>query len=278
MAITKEVNEVISLAKEFAMNKIKGNQFSEIDTHNFFKGFIEIFSQMNELIDIEKMKDLIQPNFQVIYMLMKANKNKEINCLVFALDEDDFIMKNIHSLTAIKEFLMKNEINIKNDRLILKIGTDFYYAEIFDGRSFEYESMCCGNCNHTILTDFRAKKIPEKFLQKVKYIPDIEIDYKTNKEELKFIICDKCLNLNINEDIVRVLEDTNISYTYVINNKEVKISGNLYHDIKMYFWQTQKDPINIIFDTSYKEELKKYLDEEELEQVSKIIETIQNRE
>jgi len=162
------------------------------------------------------------------------------------------------------------KINIKNDKLIIKIDTDFYYAEIFDGRSFKYESMRCGNCNHSVLTDFRAKKIPEKFLQKVTYTPDVEVDYKTNKEELKFIICDKCLNIYINENIVRVLKDTNISYTYIINNKEVKISGNLYHDVEMYFWQTQKEPINIILDSSYEEELKKYFNKEELKEIEYI--------
>lgn len=125
MAITNDLNEVISLAKESAMDKIKGNQFFERDTHNFFKGFIEIFNQMNETIGIEKMKDLIQPNFQAIYMLIKANKDKEINCLAYALDENDFIMKNIHSLTAIKESLIKKEIDIyeKNSQLNMQLCT-----------------------------------------------------------------------------------------------------------------------------------------------------------
>ena len=163
------------------------------------------------------------------------------------------------------------KINIENDRLIIKIGTDFYYAEIFyDDRSFEYQSMRCGNCKHSIFTEFIAKKIPDRFLQKVKYTPDIEIDYKANKEEFKFIICDKCLNININEDVVGVIDDGNISYTYLINDKKIDITDKLHSVIMLFFLQTQKNPINIILDSSYEEELKKYLNAEELKEIEYI--------
>lgn len=105
MAITKELQELIELAKETSINKIKGNEYYERDTLIFFNGLDGILNNINELIDIEKMKDLIQPKFEPIYMLMKASKNKEINHLVFALDKDDFIMKNIHILTVLEEII-----------------------------------------------------------------------------------------------------------------------------------------------------------------------------
>ena len=105
MGISKDLSKVIELSKEFAISEIHGQKYYEKDTPEFFNALIGILNGINEDIDIEKMTELIQPNFEAIYMLMKASKNKEINCHVYALDEDGFRLRNAHSLNALKIIL-----------------------------------------------------------------------------------------------------------------------------------------------------------------------------
>ena len=49
---------------------------------------------------------------------------------------------------------------LKKDRIVIGLNQGLYSAEIFNhNRSFEYESMCCGKCNHKIFTEFYADLI-----------------------------------------------------------------------------------------------------------------------
>lgn len=102
MSMTKDLHEVLLLAKEDSLCKVKNNKYFEQSTIEFFDGIFEVLNNMmNDVIDTEKMEDFCALNFQLIYMLMKANK--KLKHLTFCLDEDEFVMKNMHRLTSIKQ-------------------------------------------------------------------------------------------------------------------------------------------------------------------------------
>ncbi|MEV9477467.1 hypothetical protein ACOTVS_09965 [Aliarcobacter butzleri] len=162
---------------------------------------------------------------------------------------------------------------IKNDRIILELNPGLYTAEIFDyNRSFKYESMCCGNCKHKIFTEFYANLISKEVVKKANFTPDVTLNYSTDKEKLKFIVCDKCFNINITNNFVEILVDDedSVSYSYEINKHNIILSSKLYNQLQLYFWQTQKEPIYMIINEIYHNEAKKYLDSNLLDEFNNI--------
>lgn len=102
MSMTKDLHEVLLLAKEDSLCKVQNDKYFEQSTIEFFDGIFEVLNNMmNDVIDTEEMEDFFALNFQLIYMLMKANK--KLKHLTFCLDEEEFVMKNMHSLTSIKQ-------------------------------------------------------------------------------------------------------------------------------------------------------------------------------
>ena len=161
---------------------------------------------------------------------------------------------------------------IKKDRIVIGLNQGLYSAEIFNhNRSFEYESMCCGKCNHKIFTEFYADLISKEVVKKANFKPDITLDYNDDEDKYKFIVCDKCFEIYITNNVVGILEDDedNISYSYKINNEYISLSNKLYNQLKLYFWQTQEEPINIIIKQIYHNEAKKYLDDKLLDEFNK---------
>lgn len=162
----------------------------------------------------------------------------------------------------------------KKDRIIIKTDILFYTAEIFEhDRSSQYVSMCCGNCNNKVFTEFYADAIPENVVKKVNFKPDLVVNYEAHQNRLKFTVCDNCSEIYISDNFVGILiedEDDKISYSYKINNELISLSNKLYNEIKLYFWQTQKEPIEIIIDERYHDEVNKYLDDKLLDEFSNV--------
>lgn len=162
---------------------------------------------------------------------------------------------------------------LKNDRIIIELNPGFYAAEIYDyNRNFKYDSMCCGNCEQKVFTEFYADLIPDEVVKKVNFKPDITLDNVGGGNRYKFMVCDNCFNIYVTDNFVGILEEDNdnITYSYKIDNDRLSLSNKLFTQLKLYFWQTQKEPIEIIIDEMYHDKIEKFLDSKLLDEFNEI--------
>lgn len=123
-----------------------------------------------------------------------------------------------------------------------------YAVDIKDwNRSQESYGLRCGKCRGNVLTECDAATIPKERMEGMTYTADIALEGFGRREgSRRFIICDACGEWHEIDHGVRIIGDSPIVYSCIIDDRELSIPSRLAGLIELLFWETEKHACQIV--------------------------------